>query len=186
MINMKKSGFISICLASVVSMSAISLASAAWTFVDVLNYWQRIGVFTYILPFLLVFAVVFGIITKTTILGENRAVHAIIALAIGLLSLVGDYVPNFFQVITPYLGVGLSILLVGIVLLGLFYQEVPWIQKLLVWVGIVIFLVIVYSALSNTGFAGNNVWNEYGPAIVTVGIIAAMIALIVALGGKKK
>lgn len=181
---MKKSGIILAGLASFISVSAISSVSAALNIVDILNYWQQVGVFSYILPFLLIFAIVYGVITKTSILGENRSVHAIIALAVGLLALVGDYVPQFFQIITPYLGIGLSILLVGIVLLGLFYQDVTWVKKVLVWVGIAIFIVVVYSSLSNTGFTGSTLWNQYGPAIVTIGIIAALVAVIVSVGKK--
>ena len=174
-------------LGIIAGLISISMVSAAWSFTDVLNYWNTMGVFTYVLPFLLVFAIVFGVITKTNILGENRAVHAIIALAIGLLSLVGDYVPRFFQTLAPNLGVGLSILLAGIILLGLFVQEkkTEWVQYILVGVGIAVFIVVAYSSLNDVGFSGNLMWQQYAPALVTLAIIVGAIALIVKMGTKK-
>lgn len=46
--------------------------------------------FSPILLFLLVFAIVFGILTWSKLLGNNKAVHSIIALAIGLLVLTSS------------------------------------------------------------------------------------------------
>ena len=36
---------------------------------DVLNTWADLGVFSYVIPFLLIFAVVYAILEKTKILG---------------------------------------------------------------------------------------------------------------------
>ena len=85
-----------------------------YTITDILNIWADYGVFAYALPFLLIFAIVFGILSKTDILGKNKGVQATIALAVGLLSLQFDYVTNFYATIFPYAGIGISILLVAI------------------------------------------------------------------------
>src|SRR3989344_2867821 len=92
-------------------------------FGEILAKWQEIGVFSYILPLLLIFALIFGILTKMSLLGDNKAVNAIIALAVGLMSLQFDFVPRFFSEIFPRLGIGLAILLVLLILTGLFWSN---------------------------------------------------------------
>ena len=39
---------------------------------DLLTTWQQIGVFDYVLPFILVFALVFAVLQKTGILGQEK------------------------------------------------------------------------------------------------------------------
>ena len=41
------------------------------TITDVLNQWADWGVFAYILPFLVIFAIIYGILSNAKILGEN-------------------------------------------------------------------------------------------------------------------
>ena len=68
----------------------------------ILQQWADLGIFFYVLPFLLVFALVYAILYKINIMGgepnDNRGVYSIIALAIALLSLQFDTVPIFFQI----------------------------------------------------------------------------------------
>ena len=82
----------------------------------VLQQLADMDIFFYVLPFLLIFALVFGILEKANILGsrggpgggkDNRNINAVIALAVGLLSIQFDQVPIFFSVIFPKLGIAL-------------------------------------------------------------------------------
>ena len=97
------------------------------TIADILNQWNELGVFNYILPFLIIFAVVYSILNKSKILGNPSeagssaaAANVIVALAIGLISLWFDIVPRFFAALMPGLGVGLSIILAVTILMGFF------------------------------------------------------------------
>jgi hypothetical protein len=148
---------------------------ATLSFGDLLRAADRADIFYYVLPFLLVFALIYGILTKSTLLGNNKGVNIIISLALGLLSLVGNYFPNFIQQMSPKLAIGLSLILALIILLGLFAQGATWLNNLFVWVGIIIFIIIVYSSLAHYSFIGNNAWNTYAPAIITIAIIGAVI-----------
>ena len=125
------------------------------TITEVLNQWADAGVFAYLLPFLFIFAVVFGILNKTKVLGESKGVQATIALAIGLLALQFDYVSNFFSIFMPYAGVGIAILLIGIVLMGLMYDEGAehnWVRKVFFGLGVLVFLVVVVTSISDSAF----------------------------------
>ena len=169
--------------------------AAPTTITEVLNIWNDIGVFSYVIPFLLIFAVVFAILDKTKMLsgaeGENRGIIAIIAVAIGLLSLQFDFVSEFFAVVFPRFGVGLALFLVIIIFLGFFYPEDGtdgWSGKV-AWVGWVVGIGVFIWALSawdqwssSMGFGGwfvDNVW-----ALIILGILVAVI--FVAKGPKKE
>ncbi|MFQ5531223.1 MAG: hypothetical protein ACE5ES_01265, partial [Candidatus Nanoarchaeia archaeon] len=87
---------------------------------DLLSVWQQQGFFSYLLPFLLIFALVFGILEQAKLFKENKAINGIIALVVGLMALQLDFVPIFFSEIFPRLGVGLSFILVLLILAGMF------------------------------------------------------------------
>ena len=114
---------------------------------DLFNYWEQAGVFTYVLPLLLIFSIVFVILGKIKIFEDNKAANAIIALVVGLLAMQFDMVPFFFAELFPRVGVGLSIILAMLILVGLFLDPK---QKFQMWglyiVGVVIFAVVLYDA----------------------------------------
>ena len=154
---------------------------------DIFYQWEYIGVFDYILPLLLVFAVVFGILSSTKFLGKNRAVYVIIAVVIGLLALRWQ---NFFSVflaeIFPKLGVGLAIILSLLILVGMFIaeDETRYWSWGLASIGAVIALIIVYQTFEKLGY---NTWgfgsDSAGLIILAVLLIALIIAVAVS-GGK--
>ena len=128
---------------------------------------------------LLVFALVYGILSKIAIFGDNQGVNAIIALALGLLSLSGGYASRFFATIAPNLAIALSVLLCAIILLGLWIQEKA-IKWTVIGVGIIAFVAVVVSSFSDKGLTvTGGLWDEYGPALVTLLIIGGIIATIV-------
>lgn len=72
-----------------------------------------------ILPFMLVFVVVFAILQRSKILGENKEqIDAIVALVIGLLLIVVPPARNIVVGIMPWLAVGVAVILVFLILYG--------------------------------------------------------------------
>lgn len=164
----------------------INFISAAWSFDSMFQEWDQYGVFYYVLPFLLVFALIFGILSKITILGDNKAVHAIIAAAIGLMAVITPYFPYLLKDLSSNLAAGLSILLAAIILLGLFYKEsskTAWIIYVLIGIGALAFVFVTADSFSTNGGIGFDIWDEYGPAVITLLIIGGIIAVIIN-GGK--
>ena len=152
------------------------------TITDVLNAWADLGVFAYMLPFLMIFAIVYGILTKTEILGRNKGVHATIALAVGLLALQFDYVSNFFALIFPYAGMGIAVLLVALILMGLISdRQTTWAKYIWFGIGIVIFIVVLLTALSDLAWLGGLGYGWVGawPALLFLIIVLAVISLII-------
>jgi len=156
------------------------------TITDVLNIWNDMGVFSYMIPFLLIFAVVYAILDKTKMFSagsnENKGIIAIIAVSMSLLSLQFDFVSQFFAIIFPRFGIGLSLFLVVLIFLGFFFPELNgvWSGKV-AWIGWVVSIGVLIWALSTwggsyfgvEGWFTDNIW-----ALVVFGIIVAVIFII--------
>ena len=148
---------------------------------SILLDWERIGVFDYVLPFLLIFAIIYGILEATGILGKNRGINVVIAVVIGLLGLRLGFVQDFYREVFPRLGVGIAVLLLALILVGLFITNEH--KKYWYWglggLGVFIFLVIVSDTFDTLGY-GDFVWQENISwilgLILLVGIIIAVSA----------
>jgi len=180
-----KKGFVLSILAGIFSIASVS---ASWTFTGMLNQWDQMGIFSYALPFLLIFALVYGILSKSEIFGkENKGAVVIISLAIGLLSLVNNYVSNFFKIIMPNLAIGLSVLLCGIILVGLLWKEDKmknWLPFVIFALGAIIFIYVVYGSFSGNTWGGSYIWDQYGSALVTLLILGGIIWAVIGIGKK--
>jgi len=158
---------------------------------NILLSWEQAGFFTYILPFLLIFAIVFGILTRTKIFGaESKGINAVISIAIGLLALQFDFVPIFFAEIFPRLGIGLSVILALLILIGMFLPEEnnKYANWLLLIVAVIVFLVVIGKSFGSTYGWWGSVYNWYSSApelILVILVVAALIAVISSASGKK-
>lgn len=89
-------------------------------FGSILSQLEQMGFFAYVLPFLVVFAIVFGVLSNAKFLGDNKAINAVIAISVGLMALQFGVVTQFFGEIFPRLGIWLSIILAGLIVIGFF------------------------------------------------------------------
>lgn len=153
---------------------------------DILFQWEYMGFFEFVLPFLLIFSVVFGVLSYMRIFSDNKGIHAIIAIILGLLSIRAGFFRLFLAEITPRLGVGLTVLLVALILIGLFVQDqskktIGWI---LLGIAAVIFIIIIgqmYNIFSD--FGGGLGFNspETMGWIIMLGLLIVII-VVVAVG----
>ncbi|VVB80735.1 Uncharacterised protein [uncultured archaeon] len=137
------------------------------TITDLLNRANDVGFFSYVLPFLLIFAVIFAILQKTKIFGDSKdqanvkSINAIVAVSIALLSLLNDYVSTFFATLFPRFGIVVGIFIVILILLGFFYTpKADGTGGIPSWIGWVLLVVVLYwaidqwSLISGIGFGG--------------------------------
>ena len=149
---------------------------SAYTITDLLNYLNNQGVFSYVIPFLLIFAIIFAILEKSKILGDNKTIMSLVATAVGLLALQQDQVPVFFAVIFPRFGIGLSIFLVLLIMLGFFYKDIS--KAKVAWIGWVVGIgVALWSLSSWDAWSGDfgGWFSDYIYAIIILGAIVAII-----------
>ncbi len=154
---------------------------------ELIAQWEVFGVFDWLLPFLLIFAVVFGILTSTGILGGNRGTSMIVALVIGLISLRVGFVQAFFAELFPRFAVGLAVLMVVVILGGLFFtgdSAKGWFIGLSVG-GVVIGLVAVIFTFDEFNWFGSFFWQDnIGIIIVGILLLILIIAMFVTAGKK--
>ena len=156
-----------------------------FTITDILNMWQAAGVFAYLIPFLIIFAVVYGILLKTKLLGENKGVIATISLGVGLMSLLNDYVSNFFSSLFPYAGMAIAVLLVALILMGLVSTEnFSW--RIWFIVGIVGFVAVLLASLNDMKWWLGGQLGDSWPAILAGLVLIALMYFIIWGGVEKK
>ena len=85
---------------------------------NLLSNLEQQGVFQYLLPFLLIFTLVFGILSKINVFGtqRNQVINGVISLVVGLMALQFNAVSIFFSELFPRVGIALSIILVLLIL----------------------------------------------------------------------
>lgn len=160
---------------------------------NLLFQWEQAGVFSYVLPFLLIFALVYAILSQTSILGGKKGIDAVISIAVAFMSLQFNFVSIFFSEIFPRLGIVLSIILVIMILLGLFIKDdegktAGWYRGFMIFVVLVSVAIVIFQSLDvfnwYTGF-GLGYWLGYHwPTIL--GIVAFVgVILAIIFGGSK-
>jgi len=163
-------------------LKGLILASYSYSgtgFGDFLYALEQADFFSLVLPFLLIFALVYGILTKVKIFEGSRAVNGIIALVVGLMSLQFGFVAQIFPELFSRFGVGLAILLVVILLVGMFLPKSGWVNYTMLGIGAVVLVIV----LIQTGGAVNwgtgtwfyNNWHLVAGAIVILVIIGIIV-----------
>ena len=148
-----------------------------------------------LLPFLLVFVVVFAILQKSKILGEGRAqIDAMVSLVIGLI-LIGVPGPRDIIVgIMPWLAVGVAVILVFLILYGFVAGDLsgnnvkPWMKITfgilagLFTIGVVLYVTGVWEYILGwfSGGESSDVWMNVVMIALVVG--AGVVAVV---SGKK-
>lgn len=107
-----------------------------------------------VLPFLLVFVIVFAILQKTQILGEGKKqIDAIVALVVGLIVISFSYATGVIVTLVPFLAVLAVIILIFMILYGMVYKDKEFqIHKgLKIAFGILIGIAIIIAVIFATG-----------------------------------
>ncbi|VVB80734.1 Uncharacterised protein [uncultured archaeon] len=143
-----------------------------------------------VLPFLLVFVLVFAILQKTKVLGEGKTqIDALISLAIGLISIAVPTTRDFIVNMMPWLAFALVVLLIFLLVYGFVATssdpkkglEVPgWVKTVVLWLGII---MVVILAIYVTGFwptvkdwfSGEDVLSTV-LLVIVIGVVIGMVA----------
>lgn len=164
------------------------------SFQDIIHRLQSIGLYDVILPFFLIFVIVFAILRKSAILGETdkaKAYDVVVAMIVGLLvvipHVVGLYPPNADVVVImntalPNIALVLVALLALFLIVGLFGGSAAWAGKLTGWVAFVSFLLVVYifgRAANWFQTVPNWLWWLDNPDTQAMIIVIAVFALVI-------
>lgn len=171
----------------------------------VFSYWESAGVFDILLPFILVFALVFAILEKIQmfsrkdsegkVIGTNKGIHSIIAIALGVLIANNVYIREVLHRFLPNVAFFMVVILAFIMLISTFLGESSFITDNLKWLAVIVSAIFVGLSL----FAENITdlydipyyfdWLFYmdSQSQAVIFFIAAMIVVyLIATGGFKK
>lgn len=167
-------------ITGVISLSSYGVYYGGGAIGEMLNVWYNEGIFSYVLPFLLIFALVFGILNQIKLFKDNKYINGIIALVVGLMSLQFEFVPMFFQEIFPRLGVGLAVILSILILAGMFIDpsksSLTW---TLLGIGGIITAVVLVKTAGAVGWSSGFWWEQNWPMVAGIVLILVVIGLIV-------
>ncbi len=150
---------------------------------DLLFQLESVGVYDYLLPFLLIFAIVFGILTYLRIFGNDKGIHLLIALVIGFLAVRSNFLTQFYGEVFPRFGIGITVILIALILLGMFIAEEE--RSYWMWglgaIALIIAIVVMLKTFAYLGWDygsyfgdGNITWIVF--AVLIIGIIIAVAA----------
>ncbi|MGY4884689.1 MAG: hypothetical protein ACP5NZ_03890 [Nanobdellota archaeon] len=125
-----------------------------------MSFWETIlhgDVGTIIFPFLLIFALIFGLLMKINIFGTKddpkKNINAIIAAVVALIALQFNTVSSFFSDLFPRLGVALAIILTILILFAFVVDfENKYTKNILIAIVIISLIAIFWVPFSNMGF----------------------------------
>jgi hypothetical protein len=152
----------------------------------------------YILPFLLVFTLVFAVLDKSKLLGEGkRQINAILSLVIGLILIGFPFARDIIVRLIPFLVVSLVILFVFMLLYGFVSgkKEGDVLSKgLKIALGIIFGLAVIVAVLWITGawdkivdftVGGDHAGTIWINALMIL-VIGGAMAVVLSTGGKEK
>jgi peptidoglycan/LPS O-acetylase OafA/YrhL len=137
-----------------------------------------------LLPFLLVFVLVFAILQKSKILGDGKAqIDALVSLAIALMLIAFETPRDIVVNLMPWLAVGLSVILVFMILYGLVAGDLSNAPDWMKWVfgilaglftiGVVLYVTGFYTVIQDW-FSGTNSIMSDVIIIVVIGVALAV------------
>ena len=147
-----------------------------------------------LLPFLLVFTVIFAILQKTEVLGKGkRQIDAIVSLVIGLIVVAFGYAVGIIVQLMPVLAVTAVVILVFMILFGMVYKEGEFSLNKYIkgGIGILVGIIVVVSVLVLTGGWDYLIdfYNTSNSSAITANVafvIVIIVAIAVVVWGKGK
>ena len=156
---------------------------------------DNMGLTDILLPFLLIFVIIFAILQKTKVLGEERKnLNIIVALVVGLLVVIphatGRFPPNADPVIIindalPQLSIVLVAVIFLLVLIGAFGQDYVFLGVAMPgWITAfsLVVIIIIFGGAAGwwSGQFGNNLENIFGTEAIAVAIMLLVFGIVIA------
>ncbi len=142
---------------------------------------------SYFLPiagFLFVFAIVYALLDKTKILGDNKPTNLIIAAIIAVIFSTLAPAQRYVEKVTPWFAILALSLFFILIIIGLSQQEISNIMKpWFVWIFIaLLILIFLISAVSVFPALFGNIWFEITKFVTLRSQIAGGIILLIIAG----
>lgn len=128
--------------------------------------------FKIIFPFLFIFCIVFAVLASTKLLGDNKIIHATIAIAMAFMSLFSDLVVETINIAAPWfviLVIFIVFVLLALMILGVKEADVMSVIKTdeysyIIWWVVALVVIIIIGSLSHVMAEKRGGYPPYGPS----------------------
>ncbi len=149
------------------------------SFQQMMMQWQAIGVFDFILPFIIIFTLIYAVLGKLKIFENKTGAKVVIALAIAMMAIVEPTVGQFMQQLFANTGIALAIL-IGVAILMLLFLE----ESNIKWLGtaMAFFLLLWWLGRMKTFayfFQAREFWALYGGIITFIAITIILVIIVI-------
>lgn len=144
------------------------------------------GFFQIILPFMLVFTIVYGVLERSKFFGENRHdINATIALVLGLMVVISAFVLQVLADFLPLVGLFAIVLVMFLMLVSMFWGEAKniWDNRLIKYSAVIVIAGVFIVILSDLlGFGDLFVNATSGGKILGIFSVVDIFILMFLLG----
>jgi len=147
---------------------------AEFTFADTVETLKEIGVFDFLLPFLLIFSIIFAALEKTKILGEDKTnINVIVSAIIGMLVLIQPGIIQTINLFLPRVSLIIVVVLMGLLVIAVLAgKKFEGLKGGLLSFAVIIALIAVFLALitPEQGFSGLNISSQDRAILLNIGV----------------
>lgn len=163
------------------------LLQVGFNFAETIDYLVNIGVYDVLLPFLLIFSIIFAILEKTKILGDKKTnINVVVSVVIGLLLIVQKGIVEIINLFLPRVSLIIVVILMFLLVVAMVAgKEFTGLKGTTLGVAIIIIIVAIVMALTSPPL-GNGYFLSQGdrdallrigiPLLVLFGVIALVTA----------
>jgi hypothetical protein len=162
-------------------------------FYELLGVFDQVGGFDILLPFLLVFTLVFAVLQKISLFGSGKKnINMIVALIISIFFLNNTYLIFIMQKFLPNVSIILVVVLMFLLIFGTFIGPNKFKEGMLGWAFIVSLIAVVFALFSDvfdpyagpeTGITGWYYAIDPGTRFMVWLLLIAVIFVIFVMGG---
>ncbi|MDD5331220.1 MAG: hypothetical protein PHE43_00140 [Candidatus Nanoarchaeia archaeon] len=135
------------------------MATTSINFAEWLTNAEKIGIFEVVLPFLLIFTLVFAVLQRIKLFGtgkQTRSINVIISLVLALLFVRNQYLVGIVNRFLPNISMFLVVILAFLLFLGVLGYGSPF-KKSLLAIGTILSLIfVVWSLFADKLFGGSD------------------------------
>jgi hypothetical protein len=162
--------------------------ATSFSFANSIDYLVELGVYDILLPFLLIFAIVFAILEKTSIMGKDKTnINVIISIISGLLLVVQKGIVDTILLFMPRVSLMMVVILMGLLVISMIAgEEFKGVKGITFSVAAIVVIIAIIMALtsSQAGFGGIFLSQQDRDALLSIGlpllILFGVIALVTA------
>lgn len=161
------------------------LLQAGFNFADSIDYLVNIGVYDILLPFLLVFSIIFAILEKTQILGKDKTnINVVVSFVIGLLLVVQKGIVEIINLFLPRVSLIIVVILMGLLVISMVAgKEFKGLKGPVLGIAIILIIISLIVALTVPPSGSGAAW--LSPAdkeiLIRLGIPLLMVLLVIGI-----